>query len=161
MASLLFTSLCAVMCVTAYAHINIYPSELEPGWAFVKMRVPHDCGDETIGTTNVTFKMPVGVVGTRLEQVEGWRGLYMKGPTGDPDYPDEIHTVTYLGFLPDYFYREFGLIIKILDTVERGTILYFPTYQECHGDGEVIAYDEIPTGDGEPLSYAAPSIVVI
>ncbi|CAN8076259.1 unnamed protein product [Agarophyton chilense] len=149
------TVLCSAL---VFAHVTITPAEIPAGKSsIIQIRVSHDCGDDTIGTTNFTVVMPTKMRVT-VEQDSLWRVFIEK----DPEDEDYVRSVTYLGFLPDGFYKLFGLRLGVAAEL-AGQQLYFPSYQDCHNQGTSLAWDGIPTCDGhgcERLRYPAPYVNV-
>ncbi|KAI0562365.1 YcnI-like protein [Gracilaria domingensis] len=144
-----------VLFAAVFAHVKMTPAEVPAGKSsIIQLRVSHDCGDETIGTTNFTVVIPMKMRVT-VEQDTTWRILINKNPEDD----EHVTSVTYLGFLPDGFYKLFGLRLGIPAEL-NGTQLFFPSYQDCHNQGTSLAWDMIPTGDGARLRYPAPHVNV-
>ena len=53
-------------------HVTINPKKAPTsGHLLFKIRLPHDCGDKTVGTSNITVTLPPGVVSVSRSR---WRG---------------------------------------------------------------------------------------
>jgi len=150
-------------------HVTINPKKAPTsGHLLFKIRLPHDCGDKTVGTSNITVTLPPGVVSVKQEQVAGWLAIH-KMKTLDPplvsggrSYTETMETATWVGFLPDGMYREFGLSVKLLPQAD-GTVLYWKAVQDCHGGEAPRVWDEIPTSpcNATRLAHPAPKVELI
>lgn len=152
--------------VAAHAHMGVTPSEAVVGErTIVSVRIGHDCGDETIGTTNFTVVLPPRMPSVSVEQMGNWRTIIHKAPADPPidtghGFADEyVSAVTYLGFLPDGFYQMFNLRILMPETV--GEELWFKGYQDCHNQGTSIAWATIPSEEDPKPRYPARSVTLI
>ncbi|PXF39935.1 hypothetical protein BWQ96_10353 [Gracilariopsis chorda] len=145
-----------VLLSAAYAHVSITPKEVPAGKSsIIQLRVSHDCGDETIGTTNFTVVLPSKMARVTVELDTAWNILIHKHAQ-DEDY---VQSVTFLGFLPDGFYKLFAMRIRFPDEV--GQKLYFRSYQDCHNQGTSLAWDEIPCDHNPDPRYPAPHVTVV
>lgn len=153
----------------AVGHVTINPKKAPTsGHLLFKIRLPHDCGDKTVGTSNITVTLPPGVVSVKQEQVAGWLAIH-KMKTLDPPivsgsstYTETMETATWVGFLPDGMYREFGLSVKLLPQAD-GTVLYWKAVQDCHGGEAPRVWDQIPTSpcNATRLAHPAPKVELI
>jgi len=148
---LLFSLGCIIVMATAFtgnaaAHITANPNEASANsWFRTALRVSHGCeGSPTIA---VQVKLPGGVISVRPQMKPGWtieikmRELEqpIEGPHGI--VTEVVDEITWRGGpLPDAYFDEFGLSMKLPD--EPGKILYFPTIQEC--ENGVNRWTEIP-----------------
>jgi len=165
---LLAALLVAAVAAPAAGHVTINPKKAPTsGYLLFKLRLPHDCGDATVGTSNLTVTLPDGVVSVKQEQVAGWMAIHSKKTldppitSGTSTYKETMDKATWVGFLPDWMYREFGLSVKLLPQ-KNGTTLYFKASQDCHGGFPPRNWDQIPKpGDTSRLSSPAPAVLLI
>lgn len=156
-AALLTVSLAAALLVTE-AHMGLTPTEGAAGERIiVSLRIGHDCGDETIGTTNFTVVLPRRLFSVSVEKLADWR-IFMHHEETSKGVP-YVRAVTFLGFLPDGFYQLFNLRIQMPDKV--GKVLWFKGYQDCHNQGTSIAWDQIPNEKNPLPRYPARSVTVV
>jgi len=85
-----------------------------------------------------------------------------------PDHPgtrtklkEGVKEVVWTGELPDEFYDEFVFSARITDAFAVGSMVYFPTVQECANGAE--RWIEIPAEgqDAHDLEGPAPGVKVI
>lgn len=162
----LFAICLGAIALVASAHMGLTPETAVAGErTIVTLRVGHDCGDDTIGTTNFTVKLPPRLPSVSVEQTGQWRTIIHKAVADPPidsghGLVDEyVSAVTYLGFLPDGYYQLFNIRIKIPDT--PGEELWFEGYQDCHNQGTSIAWDMKPTEDNPKPRYPARKITIV
>ena len=143
--------------------MGISPTEAAAGErVIVALRIGHDCGDDTIGTTNFTVVLPPRLPSVKVEQTSQWRVMIHKEKadppidTGHGLVDEYVSAITYLGFLPDGFYQLFNLRIKMPKTV--GKELWFKGYQDCHNQGTSLAWDTMPTEKNPKPRYPAVHI---
>lgn len=157
------TGAAMLVAAPAFAHTTANPSSTAAGaYAIVTMRVPHGC--EGAATTVLDVSIPAGVTSVKPEQVPGWSVTTEIGSYAEPvtihgqEITEGVVEVTWTAddgvSLPDAFYRDFGLSVKLPDTV--GETLYFPAVQTCE-DGSEAAWIEIPSSEGEELEKPAPA----
>jgi uncharacterized protein YcnI len=158
----------AVFFSAVAAHMSVTPAEITPGGreAF-GLTISHDCGTDAIGTTNFTIGVPEGLVSVKVEDTPGWHAILHKVPLDPPvvmgttQHNETVISIEFHGFLPEDFYKTFGVRVQALDTLEVGATLYWSGYQECHGEEETIAWATIPSdSDPEPRYPAVPITVV-
>lgn len=162
-----FLSMAVVMSV-ADAHMSVSPSEISPGGrATFGLSISHDCGTDTIGTTNFTIGVAEGLVSIKVEDTQGWHVIIHKKDLEPPitmgthQHNETIHSVEFHGFLGDDRYKTFGIKAQAIDTLEVGSKIYWHGYQECHGDGTPIAWATIPSEeDPKPRRPAVPTMIV-
>ncbi|MCW3468775.1 YcnI family protein [Rhodococcus pyridinivorans] len=140
----------------ASAHVTVVaPGAEQGGYTVLTFRVPTE--SETAGTTALTVELP-GLRSARTEPLPGWTATVEKDPesqlatsvtwTAEPDVQ--------VG--PGQF-QQFVLSVGPLPEEDE---IAFPAIQ-TYSDGEVVAWDEITTGDEEPerpapsLTFAASS----
>lgn len=160
---------CCVLTVVS-AHMGLEPPIAVAGErTIVTLRIGHDCGDDTVGTTNFTVVLPPRMPSVSVEQMPHWRVLIHKVTetvTADPPMSSSetmeveyVRAVTYLGFLPDHFYQLFNLRIHMPDT--PGAALWFKGYQDCHNQGTSISWDAIPSAEDPDPRYPARNITIV
>ncbi|BDB58329.1 MULTISPECIES: YcnI family protein [Rhodococcus] len=136
----------------ASAHVTVVaPGAEQGGYTVLTFRVPTE--SETAGTTAVTVELP-GLRSARTEPLPGWTATVEKDPesqlatsvtwTAEPDVQ--------VG--PGQF-QQFVLSVGPLPEEDE---VAFPAIQ-TYSDGEVVAWDEIATGDEEP-ERPAPSLTL-
>ncbi len=130
----------------AGAHVTVQPQELEAG-AFkrVDVRVPNERDDAS--TRKVEVQFPPGVATASYEPVPGWsvevttrkaaKPIEMHGETST----EEVDTVTFTAdsrddAIPPGAFRDFGLSIRVPDTVGKATFKALQTYT----GGEVVRW---------------------
>lgn len=65
---------CVLLSTAAVAHMGLEPPTAYPGArTIVTLRIGHDCGDETVGTTNFTMILPKYMTSVSVEQMPHWR----------------------------------------------------------------------------------------
>lgn len=154
----------------AAAHMGLDPPEAVAGArTIVTLRIGHDCGDDTIGTSNFTIELPPGLPSVSVEELPHWRVLIHKTTltstsnppisTVDSGVTEYVNSITWLGFLPDGFYQHFNIRIKMPETV--GEVLWFKGYQDCHNQGTSIAWVAIPSAEDPAPRYPASSVTII
>ncbi len=150
---------------SAQAHVTANPDEGVAGrYAQTSLRVSHGCAGSP--TVAVRVKIPEGVIQVKPQAKPGWTVEVKKRTLPQPvdaghgvrvtETVDEV--VWRGGPLPDAYYDEFGLIMKLPDAA--GTTLWFPVVQEC-AQG-VHRWIEIPAaGQGwNDLREPAPFVKV-
>lgn len=150
------------------AHMSVTPSEISPGGrATFGLSISHDCGDDTLGTTNFTVGVPEGLVSIKVEDTQGWHIIMHKAHMDPPvtvgthEYNETIHSVEFHGFLADDMYKTFGIKAQAIETLKVGSEIYWSGYQECHGDGTPIAWATIPSEeDPDPKRPAVATKIV-
>lgn len=136
----------------ASAHVTVVaPGAEQGGYTVLTFRVPTE--SETAGTTAVTVELP-GLRSARTEPLPGWTATVEKDPesqlatsvtwTAEPDVQ--------VG--PGQF-QQFVLSVGPLPEEDE---VAFPAIQ-TYSDGEVVAWDEIASGDEEP-ERPAPSLTL-
>jgi uncharacterized protein YcnI len=132
----------------SFAHIVADPAEAKPGSYFrTALRVGHGCGAGK-PTTAVRVTIPAGIVNASAQPKPGWE---IKVETAKLEKPVDaghgrmtdtvVSAITWSGgSLPNEQFDEFGLVLKLSDTVSQQLAL--PVVQTCAG-GEV-RWDQIP-----------------
>jgi uncharacterized protein YcnI len=117
------------------AHIGVTPSEAPAGGtAKLSFAVGHGCDGSP--TTNIRIRIPDSVAVARPQPKAGWQlDVTRAGPVEAPKNPEgqpvtaRISEVSWKGSLPDDFYDEFVIQVRMPD--QPGTELAFPIVQEC------------------------------
>ena len=137
------TSLLAVPAPLA-AHVTLDTAQA-PALAYVRIaiRVPHGC--EGAGTVALRLQIPDGVTSVKPMVKAGW-SISLDRADGTPasahDATPVVREVAWRGGpLPDEFYDEFVLRIRMPDTPNE--TIWFPCVQECEG-GKVSRWIERP-----------------
>lgn len=150
----------------ASAHVTVNPNEaVAESRVRTALRVPHGC--EGSSTVAIRVKMPEGVTSVKPEMKAGWdititmRTLDEPVDAGHGNMVSEtVDEITWRGGpLPDAFFEEFGLIMRL--PAGAGNTLYFPTVQEC--EEGIHRWIEIPA-EGQrwhDLDEPAPFIRLI
>jgi uncharacterized protein YcnI len=121
----------------AGAHVVADPDRGPAGTYFrTALRVSHGCGGSP--TIAVRVKIPDGVVAVKPQAKPGWqvtvttRKLAQPAPNGHGGTLTEtVDEIAWRGGpLPNSEFDEFGLAMKLPDR-PAGTVLWFPTVQEC------------------------------
>ena len=136
----------------ASAHVSVVaPGAEQGGYSVLTFRVPTE--SETAGTTAVTVELP-GLRSARTEPLPGWTAPVEKDPESQL-----VTSVTWTAE-PDVQvgpgqFQQFVLSAGPLPEDEE---IAFPAIQ-TYSDGEVVAWDQIATGDAEP-ERPAPTLTL-
>lgn len=144
----------------ALAHITLEQQEAKAGSTYkAVLRVGHGC--EGSPTTAVRVRIPEGVIAVKPMPKPGWELTTKVGRYAEPaQYFDEVLTegvqeITWSGGdLPDAWYDEFVFRGRLPDG-EPGTVIYFPTVQECANG--VHRWIEIPAEGKSRDDYEEPA----
>lgn len=155
-----------VLAGVASAHMSVTPAEITPGGrATFALTISHDCGTDTIGTSNFTVAVPKGFVSVTVEDTPGWHTIihkYMHDTVtiGTSTYNESVSSVEFHGFLPDGYYKSFGIKARA-PMADVGTKFWWSGYQDCHAKGTPIAWMEIPSEeDPSPRRPARATVIV-
>jgi periplasmic copper chaperone A len=148
------------------AHVTLESKEAPPNSSYkAVLRVGHGC--EGKPTTAIRVQIPDGVIAVKPMPKPGWQLDTVRDKYDRPyDYfgsklTEGVRQVAWSGGeLPDDFYDEFVLVGRLTD-FEPGTVLSFPTVQECAGG--VHRWIEIPAAGQDPdeLEEPAPQLTII
>jgi periplasmic copper chaperone A len=151
--------------VTA-AHVTLESKEASPGSSYkAVLRVGHGCEGEP--TTVIRVQIPEGVIAVKPMPKPGWELATVKDKYDQPyDYfgnelTEGVKQIEWSGGrLPDDYYDEFVFVGRLTD-FKPGTVLHFPTVQECAGG--VHRWIEIPAAGQDPdeLEEPAPQLTII
>ncbi|MCK0091332.1 YcnI family protein [Rhodococcus sp. HNM0563] len=136
----------------AAAHVTVVaPGAEQGGYSVLTFRVPTE--SETAGTTALTVELP-GLRSARTEPLPGWTATVEKNPetqlatsvtwTADPGV--EVG--------PGQFQQ---FVLSVGPLPEEDEVAFAAT--QTYSDGEVVAWDQIATGDEEP-EKPAPSLTL-
>lgn len=148
------------------AHVTLEVEEAAANASYkAVLRVGHGC--EGKPTTAIRVQIPEGVIAVKPMPKSGWQVATVKDKYERPyDYFDTeltegVRQIAWTGGeLPDDFYDEFVFVGRLTD-FEAGTVLHFPTVQECTGG--VHRWIEIPAVGQDPdeLDEPAPQLRII
>ena len=121
--------------------------------------MPHGCeGKPTIA---LKVRIPEGLIAVKPMPKPGWQLAVIRGKYAHPyDYEGErltegVQEIDWTGgALPDDFYDEFTFTGHLTD-LAPGTVLSFPTVQECQG--AVRRWIEVPAPGQDPDELEAPA----
>jgi copper(I)-binding protein len=116
----------------------------------------------------VRVEIPEGVIGVKPMLKPGWsiattRGAYQRS------YPyyhgavltEGVREIAWSGNLPDDFYDEFVFAGFLADSLEAGTMLHFPVYQDCEQGAHAWTDIPAPGQDAHALKSPAPGIALL
>jgi periplasmic copper chaperone A len=148
------------------AHVTLESKEASPGSSYkAVLRVGHGCEGEP--TTVIQVQIPEGVIAVKPMPKTGWELATVKDKYDQPyDYfgnelTEGVKQIEWSGGrLPDDFYDEFVFVARLTD-FEPGTVLHFPTVQQCAGG--IHRWIEIPAAGQDPdeLEEPAPQLTII
>jgi uncharacterized protein YcnI len=150
----------------AAAHVYLETAEAPANGSYkAVLRVPHGC--EGKPTTALRVRIPEGVIAVKPMPKPGWELATVKAKYARPyEYFDSeltegVKEINWSGGeLPDDFYDEFVFLGRLTD-FQPGTVLHFPTVQECAGG--VHRWIEIPAAGQDPdeLDEPAPQLEIV
>jgi uncharacterized protein YcnI len=148
------------------AHVTLGSKEASPNSSYkAVLRVGHGCEGEP--TTAIRVQIPDGVIAVKPMPKSGWQLDTVKDKYDRPyDYfgselTEGVKQIAWTGGrLRDDFYDEFVFVGRLTD-FEPGTVLHFPTVQECAG--AVHRWIEIPAAGQDPdeLEEPAPQLTIV
>ena len=148
------------------AHVTLESKEAPPNSSYkAVLRVGHGC--EGKPTTAIRVQIPEGVIAAKPMPKPGWRLATLKAKYERPyDYfgtelTEGVKEISWSGGeLPDDFYDEFVFVGR-LTGFQPGTVLHFPTVQDCAGG--VHRWIEIPAAGQDPdeLEEPAPQLEIV
>jgi len=156
----LAAALYAISASAASAHITLEVDRAPVNSLYkAVLRVPHGC--EGSPTLKLRVQVPEGVIAVKPMPKAGWtletvKGAYAKAYDyfGSP-MSEGVKEIVWSGNLPDEFYDEFVFRAKLTTALKAGSMLYFPTIQECETGTE--RWIEIPETGKDPESYEFPA----
>lgn len=164
--SLIAAAVLAMTATGAFAHATFEKSEAQQGAGYkAVLRVPHGCSGEA--TLKVRIQIPEGVIAVKPMPKAGWtletvKGAYEK----EYDYfgsklTEGVKEIVWTGELLDEHYDEFVFSARITDAFAVGSMVYFPTVQECANGAE--RWIEIPAEgqDAHDLEGPAPGVKIV
>jgi uncharacterized protein YcnI len=148
------------------AHVTLETQQAEANGSYKGvLRVGHGC--EGKPTTAIRVQIPEGVIAVKPMPKPGWQLEVVKEKYERPyDYfgselTEGVGQIAWSGGeLPEDFYEEFVFVGRLTD-FEPGTVLYFPTVQDCAGGAH--RWIEIPAAGQDPheLDEPAPQVEII
>ncbi len=153
--------LCA-FAAAAQAHVTLEQSEAAAGSTTkITLRIPHGCEGQATHTVRVT--VPDGFYGVKPMPKAGWQldtnvGTYTTPYTNHgTEMTEGVTEVVWSGGnLSDAWYDEFTLRGSVGADVAPGTVLFFPTVQEC--DNAKAEWTD--TSDDDEAAKASPRLTV-
>ncbi len=151
---------------TAFAHATLEKDHaLQNSTYKAVLRVPHGC--EGQATLKVRIQIPEGVIAVKPMPKAGWKLETVKGPyKKEYDYfgsklKEGVTEIIWTGELLDEHYDEFVFRGRITDAFAVGSMVYFPTVQECASAAE--RWIEIPAEgqSADDLKGPAPGLKVV
>ncbi|CAM5386718.1 hypothetical protein MAUB1S_06594 [Mycolicibacterium aubagnense] len=152
----------------AFAHVSLETQEAPVDSTYKAIfRVPHGCDGKA--TTAVRVKIPEGVIDVKPMPKAGWKletakGKYTKAYSlwGETVSEGVTEVNWNGGNLPDEFYDEFVLRVRLTGDLPAGETLRFPVVQECEGGG-TARWIEIPAAgqDEDALEHPAPGLKLL
>jgi periplasmic copper chaperone A len=160
---LYLATLCASIAfepVAALAHATLEKPEAVVGGSYkAVMRIPHGCGG--LATLKVRIRIPDGFVGVKPMPKAGWKLETVVGKY-DKTYQllhgkltEGVREISWTGNLPNEWYDEFVFVGTVADGLTPGSIMWFPTVQECEGAAE--RWIEIPENGQTPHELKSPA----
>jgi uncharacterized protein YcnI len=158
-ATMVAALLSVVPVTTALAHVTANPDEAPADSYFrTALRVGHGCSGSA--TTAVRVKIPQGVLSVHPQPKPGWKIEIKRRKLDQPvdvghgrTIIETVDEIVWRGNLPDAYFDEFGLSMKL--PAQPNTTLYLPVVQEC--ERGVERWIEVPAG-GKPWGdYASPA----
>ena len=146
MTRVLVAALLAATVAPAAAHITLDTTEAPAlGYVRLAIRVPHGC--DGAATTAIRLQVPPGVTAVKAQPKPGWTLSLLadEAPPGGHDSSPPVREVAWRGSLPDAYYEEFLIRVRLPDG--PGQTVWFPFVQECEG-GKVARWIEKP-GPGQ------------
>lgn len=161
----------AALCIVAavHAHMGVSPSMAEAGSRVeFDMRISHDCGDDTVGTTNFTVELPMHppILSVKVHQVPIYRVFINKVKLDKPvqvgnyKFDEAVRSINYIGFLPDGFYMSYK-IRGMMPMVTENTTVWIKGYQDCHNQGNSLAWATIPSTEDPSPRYPARPVTIV
>jgi periplasmic copper chaperone A len=148
------------------AHVTLESQEAASNASYkAVLRVGHGCDGKP--TTAIRVQIPDGVIAVKPMPKAGWQVDTVKEKYERPyDYfgselTEGVRQIAWTGGeLRDDFYDEFVFVGRLTE-FEPGTVLNFPTVQECAGG--VHRWIEIPATGQDPneLEEPAPQLTII
>jgi uncharacterized protein YcnI len=151
---------------TVAAHVTLQSQKATSNTSYkAVLRVGHGC--EGKPTTAIRVQIPEGVIAVKPMPKPGWQVDTVQDRYERPyDYfgsklTEGVRQIAWTGGeLRDDFYDEFVFVGRLTD-FEPGTVLHFPTVQECAGG--VHRWIEIPAPGQDPdeLEEPVPQLTII
>jgi len=145
----------------SFAHVTLEVREAPVGASYkAVLRVPHGCEGQATNTLRV--RVPEGFYAVKPMPKPGWTLETKSGPySGSYDnhgrtVSEGVREIVWSGGeLADAHYDEFVFRGTLADTLEPGTVLYFPVVQECANGAE--RWIEIPEDGGSAREFRKPA----
>jgi uncharacterized protein YcnI len=143
----------------ALAHVTLERAEAPADSYYIAvLRVPHGCAGSP--TEKLRVQIPEGVTGVKPQPKPGWQ-LAIETARVDPPIKDghgnviteTVREVDWTGRLPDAYYDEFRMSVKLPD--KPGTTLYWKIVQEC--EKGLHRWIEVPEAGKASRDYREPA----
>lgn len=151
----------------ALAHPSFETRSAVIGTSFkAVIKLPHGCDGSP--TTRVRVLIPEGVISVKPKPMQGWsietrRGAYQRSYAyyHGAALTEGVKEIVWSGRLPDDYFDEFVFAGFLADSLEAGTTLHFPVYQECEKGSH--AWIDIPASgqNSHALKSPAPGIALL
>jgi uncharacterized protein YcnI len=147
------------LALPAAAHVTLERGEAPADSYYVAvLRVPHGCSGSP--TRMLRVRIPEGVIGVKPQPKSGWE-LTIEKARVDPPIKDShgnlitetVREVDWTGRLPDAYYDEFRMSVKLPD--KPGATLYWKVVQEC--EAGVHRWIEVPEAGKTSRDYSEPA----
>lgn len=153
MLKLCIAAAASLVASAASAHVVLETREASVGTYYKAVfKAGHGCDGSS--TTAITVQIPDGVVAAKPMPKPGWTLALTKGAYAQEHshhghaVSEGVRSITWSGKLPDDYYDEFVVSLKLTDELKPGTTLYFPVTQVC--EAGVSKWIEIPDA-GKPV----------
>jgi uncharacterized protein YcnI len=146
---------------SAKAHVTLERGQAAVGASYkATLRVPHGCAGKATKTLRV--RIPDGFVGVKPMPKAGWTLTTKKEAYGQTyelahaKISEGVREIAWSGpGLPDDEYDEFVFVGTLAPDLKPGSVIYFPTVQEC--DGAIERWIEIPAAGTSAGALNAPA----
>ena len=144
----------------SFAHVELQTTSA-PVDSFYRaaLTVPHGC--EGSPTVRLRVQIPEGVISVKPMPKPGWKLNITKGKYAKSydfygrQLSEGVKELSWSGELPDEYYDEFIFQAKLTKELKVGSMLFFPTVQEC--EKGVERWIEIPPEGADPESLEKPA----
>ncbi|MCA3447560.1 MAG: DUF1775 domain-containing protein [Rhodobacter sp.] len=164
--TLISAAVLAMTATGAFAHATFEKGEAQQGAGYkAVLRVPHGCNGEA--TLKVRIQIPEGMHSVKPMPKAGWTLETVVGPYA-AEYTNHGRKITegvkeiiWTGELLDAHYDEFVFRGTMSDAFAVGSMVYFPTIQECANGAE--RWIDIPAEgqDAHDLESPAPGVKIV
>lgn len=161
--SILVSCVMAALAGSAFAHASLEQKEAKAGATTkITLRVPHGC--DGAATDTVRISLPDGFYAAKPMPKAGWTLETKTGAYAKPydnhgtEMTEGLREVVWTGgHLEDAWYDEFTVRGVVGGDVEPGSVLYFPSVQNC----ETGMVDWTDTSGSHDVPNPAPSLKIV